>query len=187
MGSPGISGILSLLAYILLWYWCLYAAYPLSLDKKIKKGKSWLYIPAKWRDKRKLLVILLTPFFLILPILLSTQSLSLAAGNTSLFFISGSAFISSLLVMTLFSYLVNIHFRQQQDFYFYIKDQISFKSELDGKKLSNMEINNLASFQHQNFLQKADKEGMLLMALKKQTQLAKKQAHNRSRKTSAKS
>src|SRR3954463_16784853 len=36
------------------WAWCQFVAYPISFEKKLKRGKSWVYIPLKWKGAYKI-------------------------------------------------------------------------------------------------------------------------------------
>ncbi len=43
---------ITLIFWFGLFFWSRYIAYPLELRKRIKKGKSWMYIPLWWKENR---------------------------------------------------------------------------------------------------------------------------------------
>jgi len=172
--------IMSFLAY---FYWCLYIAYPLVIDTSIKKGKSWLYLPLKWKGLYKKSVQFLTPL-----LNLSIYSLGLITLWVYLARISMVVFITASLALMAFhlslsSFGRKRRFTQQEDSFFFIRGQLQENMKISGKSLSESEVNNLASFQHQNLLREADKLGKLNEALSKQSKLAKSQKSKRKEKS----
>ena len=156
------------------WFWCLFFAYPIILDKCIRRGQSWLYIPLKWKGANKAVISLLTPVIIFFLTLLGIGTLHFYLKSLPvIYFITSSLILCCALIFLHYLWL-KIRFHQQEDAYFFIRKQVSHKMEKDGKRLSETEINNLASFQHQNLLREADMQGKLKEVLTTQSILAKK-------------
>jgi len=166
-----IAFIVALFAH---WCWCLYIAYPLVLDKCIERGQSWLYLPLKWKGLLKAVISVTTPILLLFVILLGTSAVWLYTRKMPGYFFVFFSLILAVIIFYLHSFCLKFRFRQQENSYFFIRGQLSQKMKSSGKKLSEMEINNLASFQHQNLLREADIKGKLKEALVNQSALAKR-------------
>jgi len=167
------------LAFLAHFYWCLYIAYPMVIDTSIKKGKSWLYLPLKWKGLYKISVKLITPL-----LNLSIYGLGLITLWVYLFEFSKSVFLVAAIVLMivhlgLSSFVPKRKFSQQEDSFFLIRGQLQENMKTRGKSLSENEVNSLAAFQHQNLLREADKMGKLNKTLAKQSQLAKSRKSKR--------
>jgi hypothetical protein len=163
-----------LITFVLHWFWCLHLAYPLVLDKSIKKGQSWLYLPLKWKGLFKAMVSITTPVILLFLLILGVFVLWLYTKQLPIYHFAGCSMVLISFVLFFHSFLLKYRFRQQEDSYFFIRRQLSQKMESSGKRLTETEINNLASFQHQNMLREADMSGKLKETLANQSSLAKK-------------
>src|SRR6185436_14161982 len=42
---------------LLHWAWCQFVAYPISFEKNLKRGKSWVYIPLSWKGAYKFQIL----------------------------------------------------------------------------------------------------------------------------------
>jgi len=161
------------LSFLAHFYWSLYIAYPLVIDTSIKKGKSWLYLPLKWKGLYKKTIQLITPI-----LNLTIYSLGLITLWVYLYQISPMVFVVAALALMivhlgLSSFGRKRRFVQQEDSFFHIRGQVQQNLKTSGKTLSENEVNSLASFQHQNLLREADKIGKLKEAMIKQSRLAK--------------
>ncbi|MFC1584107.1 hypothetical protein ACFL5V_01020 [Fibrobacterota bacterium] len=174
MSNKEILALIFSIFLIIHWYWCLYIAYPLVLDKYIRKGQYWLHLPLKWKGLHKSFTAFFTPLLLAAVLLSGTIMLWLYVEHAPLyiFIASWGALISA--VLSFHAFCLRHRLRQQEDSYFFIRAQLNKKMEASGKKLSETEMNNLASFQHQNMLRTADLEGKLIKALADQSSQARK-------------
>ena len=53
-------------------------------------------------------------------------------------------------------------YRQQEDAYYFLHDELRAKLESEGKDMAESAFKSLAAYQHQNLLRKADEKGKLL-------------------------
>jgi hypothetical protein len=161
-------------ALIALWLWCLFIAYPLVLEKFIKRGILWLYLPLKWKGIKKKTIALFTPVLLLAVMVLGTIVVRLYTKELPVYYSGLIATILIIAVFLLHSLCLKRRFRQQEDYYFHIRGEINRKMEAEGKNPSETEMNNLASFQYQHLLRAADEKGKMLKTLAEQSSVARK-------------
>src|SRR5215208_6641725 len=67
-----------LLAGLLLihWAWCHFVAFPISFERKLKKGKPWIYIPIRWKGAYKLQILLVTRLLMLAVVAVGVALLS---------------------------------------------------------------------------------------------------------------
>ncbi|MBF0432355.1 MAG: hypothetical protein HQK83_13805 [Fibrobacteria bacterium] len=167
-----------ILAFITLllfqYFWDLFIAYPVVLDNYIKRGQSWLYLPLKWNSWIKKFINFFNPIVF---------ALTLFSGGAALYF--NTPFLKLYITIPVFivlatgftfinDLLLKKRFHQQEDLYFYVRGKIQKQMSQKGKGLSELEINNLASFQHQNMLREADEKHKFIPELNLQSKQAKK-------------
>ena len=141
------------------------------LEKFIKKGRAWLYVPLRWTGFRKFSILLLTRlFYLMVPglvfwtlwIWIPQWRLELH-GALTLGFAIGFAYYTRILLYR--------RFKQQVDAYFSTRKKI-FRQYA---KMSEQEVDNLTSFQHQSILREADKKGILTRTIIQQSRKAQQE------------
>ncbi len=147
------------------WFWWLFIAYPIELDLFIKKGTSYLYLPMKWKGIYKIFIIRLTQFFGFAILCSGITALWLYLEHLDpLYFVGSALAFMGFLFLAKSSYRKK-RFNQQMNAYFFIRNKIYSETNEKGKKLNELEIDNLASFQHQNILRGADENGILTKAI----------------------
>ncbi len=157
------------------WAWCSYLAYPMELEKQLKSGKSWVYVPLHWTKGRKFSLALVTRLLLA----------ATSAGQIGVlhhFFpfphwgVAAGAFIVTLLVLwRLQRFWVMRRYKQEEDVYFRMHDQLRDKLSQEGKFPAEMAFKSLATYQFQMYLRKADEAGNFLSALKREKKSAQGQ------------
>ena len=119
------------------WTWCTYVAYPLLLNKFIKRGRSWLYLPLKWKGILKRVVMFITPFILFSEIILVLAITRLfTSGSPVYIFLLYSALLIAG-VFILHTQWLKWRLIQQEDSFFYIRCQISSQMNEKGKILTD--------------------------------------------------
>ncbi len=179
IGTREIVAVCFALFFIANLFWRIHIAYPLILDRSIRKGKSWIYIPLRWRGLHKKLVSLTTPVLNALIVVLGLATLWYFVYPKSELIFAASAAGFVILHLFLSAQVLKLKLRQQEDSYFFIRRKLFEDMEVKGKKLTESEIGNLASFQHQSLLREADKTGQLGPTISKQSKTAKEQKKNR--------
>jgi len=147
--------------YVLYWYWVMFVSYPRHLQKLIRSGKAWLYIPASFRGLRRFAAY---PVSLLLFLLVSF-SISGALNGLVGFGVPGLlifAIPAGAFVWSCRRYWLRYRYLQQQDAFFYEYDLLIQRYDREGKQIVESDIRNLAMYEHQNSLRQADESGQLL-------------------------
>jgi hypothetical protein len=150
--------------YAILTFTGLFYTYPLVLEARIREGKAWVYVPKWWKSTPKLLA---KPYVLSMYILCSISF----AGMVNHFIKKGLGFYILIPVGFILAVIVNknvmrLRFSQQREAYFKVYDLIVQEYDKQGKSFNEVEIRNLAMYEHQNGLRVADNEGRLIHFLK---------------------
>ena len=170
-----------LLLLILHLLWCHFVAYPASFERMLRQGKSWVYIPLRWKGFHKIQVLILSRLLL----------LGIAAAGTTLaVFHTGrrepwwiAAFGTGLLLLTLRldAWWIRLRYRQQEDAYYLLHDELRAQLEREGKDFTEPKFRNLAVYQHQQRLRKADEAGELLSELRREARRSRASGPHRER------
>jgi hypothetical protein len=155
--------------------WSLYIAYPISFEKNLRKGKTWVYVPQRWKGVRKNLVQILTRFVLVICALPFVAIACYYTEKTSWPWILTYTLVGSALAWLVHGYYLRRRFRQQEDSYYHLHDTLRDKLVAEGKDLSPSAFKSLAAYQHQSQLRKADEAGELIRTL---TRLARESRRN---------
>ncbi len=157
--------------------WCHYIAYPRAFEKHLKNGKPWVYIPMRWRGFQKFLATWGGRVLLVSALILGLSVIALAAKTQAPWVLALSAIVLALALFRWNSIWLELRYRQQEDTYFHLHDSLREKLESEGKDYTEAAFRNLAAYQHQHLLRKADEGGHLAQTLREQAQLSK--AHKR--------
>src|SRR5210317_1420949 len=95
--------------------WCLFIAYPLVLDKFIKRGVFWLYLPLKWKGPFRTSVSVLTPVLFWAVLLSGFAAVWILTHSYPYYYFAMAALGMALCVYILHSVCLKLRFRQQQD------------------------------------------------------------------------
>lgn len=156
------------------WAWCHFVAFPISFERKLKKGKPWVYIPIRWKGAYKFQILLLTRVLMLLVVAAGVVLLRHYTGKTDgawiLIFTIGTGF----LVLRLNSLWLDSRYHQQEDSYYFLHDELRAKLESEGKDMAESAFKSLAAYQHQNLLRKADEGGTLIKTLGTQAKMSRK-------------
>lgn len=159
----GIPAGIALILVLVYLNWNHNQLYPLYLERQIRKGKSWLYLPLNWNPKRKAFTRLVSKILFSLSafsILIASLFIDL---DMVIAVLIGSGI--SFLIWVLGSIILKKRFQQQVNAYFGFVDAIVAEFEREGKRFSEQELNNLAAYQFQNALRSADSNSRLLKEL----------------------
>lgn len=168
--------ILSCFAALLLlqWAWCSFAAYPIAFERQLKQGKSWVYIPLRWKGAHKFQVVLIARLLMILAVAVGLFILTHYSRKSAWPWLAGFGIILGALVLKLNSLWLASRYRQQEDAYYFLHDELRAKLESEGKDMADSAFKSLAAYQHQNLLRKADEQGKFLATLKTRSRMSRK-------------
>lgn len=159
---------------ILHWAWCNFIAFPISFEKKLKRGKPWVYIPIRWKGSHKIQIVLVTRLLLLAMVAVGVLLVSFytrkSQGPWLLLYIVAMGFLA----LRLNAFWLDFRYRQQEDSYYFLHDELRAKLEGEGKDMAESAFKSLAAYQHQNLLRKADEGGNLVKTLKEQAKISRK-------------
>jgi len=168
VGRVGSLWWMPLLFWLVYFFWCRFLDYPADLEKHIRGGKAWPYLPKFWKKKKLIRLASLLLFWL--------GGLSCAC---SLYYLLYEHFIllivglalSIFLEIKIRSFAIKDTVRLQQDRYFQIYTQLASQAVSRGDEVSDSELLSKAQWLHQNDLRLADKQGRLMPFLKGEAKL----------------
>jgi hypothetical protein len=153
--------------------WAQFMAYPSAFERQLRGGKPWVYIPMRWKGFHKSLVSLLSRILI----------LALAINGTALFvhYTHRRHLWSVILVILILGILAarlgglwtHLRYRQQEDVYYRLHDELRAKLELEGKDFTEAQLRHLAIYQHQQHLRKAEEGRQFLTALRQEARRAR--------------
>ncbi|MDR2582464.1 MAG: hypothetical protein LBC75_03185 [Fibromonadaceae bacterium] len=154
------------------FFWCRSFDYPSDLEKHIRSGRNWPYLPMYWKGKKKRLIrttsILL--FWLgNLSFACSLYHLFPKPINTILLFVGFCVAIFAEIKIRFYG--TNEIIRLQQDRYFQIYTHLANQALAKGDEISDSQLLAKTQWQQQNDLRLADKQGRLLQFLRGEAKL----------------
>ena len=160
---------------VLVWpayfFLCRSLDYPYDLEKHIRNGKVWPYLPIFWKGKKKRLVRTASILLFCL------GSLSFACALYYLFPYRHLAFLLLGFGLSIFIE-IKIRFygtieiiRLQQERYFQIYTHLANQALAKGDEISDSQLLAKTQWQQQNDLRLADKQGRLLQFLRGEAKL----------------
>ena len=158
------SGLAVLLA--LQFVWVHFIAYPARFERMLRKGRTWIYVPQRWKGFYKLQVLFVSRLLVIGVALIALSLMVHYTGNRKPLWISAyvaAAYIAASWVGSAWS---NLRYQQQEDAYFLQLDELRAKLDQENKDYSDAQLRNLSAYQHQQKLHRADEEGKLAAVLR---------------------
>jgi hypothetical protein len=148
--------------FLAYWAWYKYVAYPIVLEKRFRRGASWLYLPMNWKGNYKRVVFWLS---LMWPVSIIGLGYCIMSSHTSLYLLIMGLVLLSAATYFAHSKWSQIRYKQQLASYLFVRSQVIQNARQQVKELSDPEVDRIASFQHKSLLQKADHDGTLLSAM----------------------
>jgi hypothetical protein len=167
-GSLFLLPLLLWVAYFLCGY---YWDYPADLEKQIKDGKVWPYLPMYWKGKRRKIIHAASNLLF--------WGANILGACTVYHFSPGehpSVMALGLAVSIFISLKVRVEstrkvLRMQQDRYFQIYTKLANQALSKGSEISDNELLSKTQWQHHSDLRQADKQGRLLQYLRGEAML----------------
>lgn len=159
---------------LLHWLWCRFVAYPASFEHNLKQGKHWVYIPLRWRGGYKFQVLLVSRLLMVLAVAAGVLLAAHLSRKSTWPWLAGYGLGIGFLVLRLNALWLKLRYKQQEDSYYFLHDELRAKLESEGKDMADSAFRNLAAYQHQNFLRKADEQGQLIQTLRTQSRKSRK-------------
>jgi hypothetical protein len=167
---------LGLFAALLLlhWAWCWMVAYPIAYEKQLKKGKPWVYIPMRWQGGRKMRIVLGTRLLMAALVALGVALAGHFTHRLEWPWLFAYFLVLGFLALRLNALWLELRYQQQEDAYYFLHDELRARLESEGKDMAEPAFKNLAAYQHQNLLRKADEKGEFLKTLRAQARESRK-------------
>ncbi|HAO99682.1 MAG TPA: hypothetical protein DCQ83_06515 [Fibrobacteres bacterium] len=154
--------------------WSQFASYPSGFERQLRRGKSWVYIPMRWKGLQKFVMMSLTRLLILCVAGSGAILLVFLTGKFGPAWIAGFAIILFLAANRLDILWTHLRYRQQEDAYYRLHDELRHKLDQEGKDYTEAQFRNLAAYQHQQQLRKADEAGEFLKALRASAKRARK-------------
>lgn len=157
------------------FYWSRTWDYPADLEKHIRTGKVWPYLPLFWKKPKKKFIRTVSFSLFWLGNLFFAASIFYLFPNTHfIFLIIGFAIGFALSIFMAFKIRhlgTNEIIRLQQDRYFQIYTHLAGQALSKGDEISDSELLSRTQWQQHNDLRLADKQGRLLPFLRGEAKL----------------
>jgi len=160
----------SLLCWIIYFFWCRLLDYPAALEKEIRSGKAWPYLPIYWKGKKRWFIRAGSLFLFWTANLFGACSLYFLIYEHVTLIVVGLA-ISIIVGVKISRISVKDIVRSQQDMYFQTYTRLRSQAKLKGDEVLDSELSSKAQWQYHNDLRQADKLGRLMQFLKGEAML----------------
>jgi hypothetical protein len=164
---PAIYGIWAALVLLLAaqGLWALFFGFPAGLERMLRRGRQWVYVPLRWKGFRKVRILFLSRL-LALGVAASGAALLVhySERRQTLWIIAFVALCYAVAAW-LQELWHGLRYKQQEDAYFLLLDEARARFEAQHKDHTPAQLRSLSAYQHQQSLRKADEEGRLLAAI----------------------
>jgi hypothetical protein len=164
---PNIYGLWGALALLLVAQalWSLFLAYPAGLERMLRRGRSWVYVPLAWQGFRRLRITFTSRLLTLAGTTLWTVLMTHHTGRQKAWWIAGFFLVGYAALSWLQAFCSGFRFKQQEDAYYLLHDELRAKMEAENKDFTEAQLKSLSAYQHQQRLRKADEEGKFLKVL----------------------
>jgi len=154
-------------------WWHLFHSWPALLEKRIRQGKSWIYVPLWWKGPRKVRAHFLAGLIRWLLVASVGTCVWMALGGT--WHIAAYSALAALVIHEILRFRLHaLRFRQQEDLYFARLTERLRRYDEQGHRATETEVRNLSSWEHQTALREAESRGELLAVLTGKAELPRR-------------
>jgi hypothetical protein len=146
--------------------WNLFFSYPAGFERMLRRGRSWVYVPLRWKGMRKVQILFVSRLIIIGIAITGTVLLMHYSGKRQAWWLIGFFVVSYAVAVWLQGVWNGFRYRQQEDAYYLLHDEMRAKFEEENKDYNESQIRSLSAYQHQQRLRKADEEGTFLAVLR---------------------
>ncbi|MCD6023769.1 MAG: hypothetical protein K0Q91_685 [Fibrobacteria bacterium] len=146
--------------------WIHFVAYPARFERMLRKGRTWVYIPQRWKGFYKVQVLFVSRLLVIGATLLAVFLMVQYTDNRKPLWVAAYAVAAYVAAAWAGAAWSSLRYRQQEDAYFLQLDELRAKFDLENKDYSDAQLRNLSAYQHQQKLHRADEEGKLLAVIR---------------------
>lgn len=146
--------------------WSLFFAYPAAFERMLRRGRAWVYVPRRWKGFRKLQVLFVSRLLVLGVAASGAYLFAHHSGRRQAWWIAAFVVLCYAVAAWLQGFWNAIRYRQQEDAYYLLHDELKARFEADNKDFTPAQLRSLAAYQHQQRLHKADEEGRFLAVLR---------------------
>jgi hypothetical protein len=147
-------------------FWSLYLAYPAAFERLLRRGRTWVYVPLRWKGFRKLQILFVSRL-IVLGITATGALLFMQhTGRRQTLWVAAAVALFYSGAIWLQGFWSGIRYRQQEDAYYLLHDELRVKLAEQNKDYSEAQLRSLSAYQHQQRLRMADEEGAFLAVLR---------------------
>jgi hypothetical protein len=146
--------------------WNLFFCYPAGFERMLRRGRSWVYVPMRWKGLRKLQILFVSRLIVVGIAALATLLFAHYTVTPKTWWLA-LCFVAVYGVAAWLQGLwIDFRYRQQEDGYYLTHDEMRDRFVEENKDYTEAQIRSLAAYQHQQGLRKADEEGSFLTVLR---------------------
>jgi hypothetical protein len=145
--------------------WCLFFAYPGMLERMLRRGRTWVYVPLAWQGFRKVRILFVSRLLVLAGSASWAVLLAHHIDRRQAWWIAGLFLTGYLGLSWLQTYWNGFRYKQQEDAYYLLHDELRTRMEAENKDFTEAQLRSLSAYQHQQRLRKADEEGKFLVVL----------------------
>ncbi len=145
--------------------WILFFSYPVGFERMLRRGRNWVYVPLRWKGMRKIRILFVARLIVLGVAGMGAALLAYHTGKRESWWIAGFFIVSYAAAAWLQGFWNRARYRQQEDAYYLIHDELRDKLMYETADYSEAQIRSLAAYQHQQRLRKADEDGTFLQVL----------------------
>lgn len=155
-------------------FWSLYLAYPGGLERMLRRGRSWVYVPMAWKGFRRLRLLFVSRLLTLTGSTLWAVLLAHHTGRQKAWWVAGFFLFGYAALSWLQAVWSGFRFKQQEDAYYLLHDELRAKMESENKDFTEAQLRSLSAYQHQQRLRKAEEEGQFLKVLDAEAKRSRK-------------
>jgi hypothetical protein len=153
--------------------WNLFFSYPAGFERMLRRGRSWVYVPMRWKGFRKVQILFVARLIVLGIALCSALLLIHYTGKRQTWWLVGFL-VAGYAVATWLQGLWNaVRYRQQEDAYYLMHDEMRDRFVEENKDYTEVQVRSLSAYQHQQRLRKADEENTFLAVLRAEARRAR--------------
>jgi|GEM_PF-1764117 len=146
--------------------WAHFVAYPARFERMLRKGRTWMYIPQRWKGFRKLQILFASRLLVMVIAGVATALMMHYTGNRKPLWASAYFVAAYIVASWAGSAWTGLRYRQQEDAYFLQLDELRARMVQENKDFTDAQLRSLSAYQHQQRLHRADEEGKLLLVIR---------------------
>jgi len=153
--------------------WSLFFSYPAGFERMLRRGRSWVYVPMRWKGFRKLQILIVARLIVLGIAVCGALLLTHYTGKRQTWWLVGFLVAVYAVASWLQGVWTAMRYRQQEDAYYLMHDELRDRFVEENKDYTEAQVRSLSAYQHQQRLRKADEENRFLAVLRAEARRAR--------------